>query len=100
MSEEIKLKAFTIGSTTITTDEERYESAKCDRELDYEYDIELSNMGGETFIVEPDGTALWPYGTAPTGGIIELLEPVLDCVPAEVLQAYFAQRIEREAGQA
>ncbi len=91
--EEIMLKAFTIESCTIEADPAEHAGIKAAGELDHEYDTQLSDMDGETFMVESDGEILWPYrAEGSPGNVMDLLAPVLDCVPAGLIAAYVSAR--------
>lgn len=94
--QEIELKAFSIESTTWKTHPEHHDYVKRHHYVDNEYDTQLSDMDGETFIVEPDGTVLWPYGRPAVGSVIDLLTPVLDLLPVMHIEHYLSARRARQ----
>lgn len=88
--QEITLRGFSVESTEIKISEARYREASADEMLDLELDVYLSDMDGETFVIEPDGTVVSPYGREPD--LMALLRPILDAVPAWQVEQYAASR--------
>lgn len=94
---KINLQAFSIESATMADiDSAEHQNAKDTETLDHEYDVYLSDMEGETFIVEPDGTLLWPYRN-PGVTVLELLAPILEHVTVREIKDYLIHREQREA---
>ncbi len=59
--ELINLTGRSDERTSITINRAEYEQAKADDTLDHLLDVYLSDMDGETEVVEPDGTVVRPY---------------------------------------
>lgn len=92
MPEMINIRGFSIESTDIEIDAEEYESAKADETLDLELDVYLSDMDGETVIVEPSGKMLKPFDVQRSGHMIDVLRKALDATPLDDIEAYVAKR--------
>jgi hypothetical protein len=93
---EIKVQAFTIESIEIKTTDEEYRTARADSELADRYDAHLSDMDGETVIIEPEtGVAFDPYAGQDVD-LMDLLRPILAHVPTWVIDQYAASRRAEE----
>ncbi len=57
----INLRGVSEDSTVMTVSREEYEQAKREGMLDHMLDVYLSDMDGETYVIEPDGTVVRPY---------------------------------------
>lgn len=95
--EEITLCAFTIEYTTIeNVSAQEHAGVKAADAVGDEYDVYLSDMDGITFMVEPDGSILFPYeeldSEGATGMVMRHVWPILDALPPELLYAYLAER--------
>ena len=100
--QKIELKAFTISNTAWKVPRLHHEANKAFDRVASEYDMRLSSMNEETFIVEPDGTILWPYRNPPyVPSLRSLLVPLMGLLPLAELEQYMAARraqLERELG--
>lgn len=98
MTEMIKVRGWSIETREIEIEKATYETAKRDDTLDQQLDVWLSDMSGETFVIEPDGTAINPYpGTVDqvvisASEIVEMLKPLLDALPSYAVRAYAQDR--------
>lgn len=87
---KITLKGFSVESADIEISEAVYRQALVDERLDHELDVYLSDMDGETFVIEPDGRVVSPYGR--TVDLLELLQPALDALPTWRVEQYAMSR--------
>jgi hypothetical protein len=93
--ETIEVQAFTIERTTIKTTEDEYREAREAEELGDAYDTYLSDMDGQTLIIDPEFGPVNPYGG--TEDLMELLKPILAHVPTWKIEQYAtARRAEEE----
>lgn len=66
-----------------------------DERVDYELDAYLSDMDGETFVIEPDGTVVNPYGNRVD--VLDLVRPLLDVIPTWQVEQYaMSRRVDEE----
>jgi len=94
---EIKLRGFTIEQAEIEFDEAAYRRAVANETLHHDFDVYLSDMDGTTFVIEPDGTVVNPYGPAlDPNGLMTEIRPVLDALPAWMVEQYVASRRAEE----
>lgn len=87
---EIEVKAFTVERTTIKTTLAEFAAARAAGELGDYYDAWLSDMSGETVIVDPDGYVINPYGRRTD--LLDLLSPLLDEIPTWRVEQYVTSR--------
>jgi len=92
--EMITLHAFTVERTTIDVAADKHAATVAADDVGNEYDHALSDMDGETVIVQPDGTVLNPYGSVTDLGA--LIKPILDHVPTWQIEQYAASRRAEE----
>ncbi len=95
MPEMIQIKAWSIERATIEIDAEHYETVKRAYMLDHELDHELSDMGGDTFLIEASGKVLAPYDSPVERSpewVMEMITPLLDQLPHHLLDIYVMGR--------
>lgn len=84
------IKAFSVKRAEFDLDGAVYRQAKADDRVDHEVDVYVSDMDGETVLVEPDGTVVNPYGNR--DDLLDLARPVLDEIPTWQIEQYVAGR--------
>lgn len=62
VSETIRLKLVEHGEYEVELFRDAYERAKATGNLDHLLDAEMSNIPTDSWIIEPDGTEVHPYG--------------------------------------
>lgn len=90
MSETITIHGFSVEQTTFEVDAEEHAATVASDNVGNEYDHHLSDMDGETVVVQPDGTVINPYG--PETELFALVEPILKHVPTWRVEQYVASR--------
>jgi hypothetical protein len=90
----IKLIGISVETREIEIEESDYRAAVEEDRLDHELDTQLSDMYGETVVVDPDGTVVNPYGG--TAVLVEIARPVLDQLPTWIVEQYAAHRRSEE----
>jgi hypothetical protein len=90
---QIKVQGISIEHTEIEISEAVYRQAIADERLDHELDVYLSDMDGETFVIEPDGIVVDPYGNAiDVHDLLDMVRPVLEALPTWMVEQYVADR--------
>lgn len=93
--ERVKLLGITIETTEFEEERTLFDQAVKDDRLEYEYDTHLSDMDGETLIIDTEAGAVHnPYGRGTD--LLKLLRPILDRMPTHVLSLYLMDRRSRE----
>lgn len=92
--DQITLHAFTVEQTTIKVDAAAHAATVAHGDAANEYDHDLSDMDGQTVIVQPDGAVLNPYGD--TTDLLELVRPILAHIPTWRIDQYAASRRAEE----
>lgn len=88
--QEITLRGFGVERTEIKISETEYREAVRDEQVDLMLDAYLSDMDGETFVIEPDGTVVSPYGR--DIDVLALVRPLLDTIPTWQIEQYAMSR--------
>lgn len=85
----MKITAFQIDSTEFPVDD-TYHQIKAEGRIEDEFDYRLSDMDGETILIEEDGTEVQLYGN--TTSLFDLVRPILDRLPTWQIDQYAAER--------
>jgi len=86
----MKVKAFSIESTEIETDETEWAEAKAGNAVGDYYDAWLSDMDSATIVIDPDGGMIDPYSDG--RDLMTLVSPILDEIPLRELKDYLIHR--------
>jgi len=99
LERRVTIHGISISTTEIEVDPADFAHAVDAEQLDHEYDTYLSDMDGETVIVDHLGVVHRPYGgEVPDDAVflMDLLEPILRHVPTWRIDQYAAARRSEE----